>query len=104
MKFGTIGRKLQWGLVTMLLFAPLGLRAQSQARLRFIPERTTTLSGQGNSYNEGGLASAARLGEAEGVAIDKAGNIFFADAGFRTVRRIDAVTGIITTIAGIAPS
>lgn len=104
MKFAGISEELQWALVTMLLLAPLGLSAQSQPRLRFIPERTATLAGQGTSYNEGGLATAASLGEPEGVAIDKAGNIFFADAGFSTVRRIDAVTGTITTIAGIAPS
>ncbi|HZL27251.1 MAG TPA: Ig-like domain repeat protein [Acidobacteriaceae bacterium] len=104
MKFARISEELRWGFVTMLLLAPVGLSAQSQPRLRFIPERTATLAGQGTSYNEGGLATAASLGEPEGVAIDKAGNIFFADAGFSTVRRIDAVTGTVTTIAGIAPS
>ena len=35
-----------------------------------------------------------------GVAVDSNGNIFITDAGVNKVRRVDAATGIITTIAG----
>src|SRR5690349_16621151 len=34
------------------------------------------------------------------LALDSAGNIYYSDAGNQTVRRVDAVTGIVTTIAG----
>ncbi|MEZ6059117.1 MAG: hypothetical protein R3C19_02025 [Planctomycetaceae bacterium] len=34
------------------------------------------------------------------VVVDDDGNVFIADAGNHRVRRIDAVTGIITTVAG----
>jgi hypothetical protein len=33
--------------------------------------------------------------------MDGAGNIYFADSGNDIIRRIDAVSGIITTIAGV---
>ena len=32
--------------------------------------------------------------------MDSAGNIFIADTGNNAIRRVDAVTGIITTVAG----
>jgi hypothetical protein len=35
-----------------------------------------------------------------GVTIDRIGNIYIADAGYNDIRRVDAVTRIITTIAG----
>jgi len=35
-----------------------------------------------------------------GICVDTAGNIYFADAGNQRIRRIDGITGIITTIIG----
>jgi sugar lactone lactonase YvrE len=58
----------------------------------------TTVAG-GGSGGDGGLAVDARLGP-QGVAVDAKGNIFIAESGSRSVRRVDAVTGIITTVAG----
>jgi sugar lactone lactonase YvrE len=59
-------------------------------------------SGQGyGGFNGDGIqASAAQLGSPAAIAFDSAGNIFFADYGSSRVRRIDAVTGVITTVAG----
>jgi sugar lactone lactonase YvrE len=34
------------------------------------------------------------------VAVDRAGNLYIADTSNHRIRRVDAVTGIITTIAG----
>ncbi len=52
---------------------------------------------------DGGLASAASFHNAQRVAVDAAGNIYVQDLqlyGEILVRRIDAVTGIIDTVAG----
>lgn len=53
--------------------------------------------GYGNSGN-GGKADTARCDEPSGLAIDKAGNIYFATINI--VRKIDRITGLISTIAG----
>ncbi len=42
----------------------------------------------------------ARFNDPRGMAIDAAGNIYIADSGNNRVRRRDAATGIITTVAG----
>ncbi len=61
-----------------------------------------TLAGQygkNGSTGDGGPATAALLNEPQQVCVDPAGNIFIVEqAGY--VRRIDARTGVITTIAG----
>jgi len=49
---------------------------------------------------DGGPASQASLAYPSGVAVDAQGDIFIAEAGNCVIRRVDAVTGIITTVAG----
>lgn len=49
---------------------------------------------------DGGLATNAMLGKAIALAFDAAGNIYIADGDNNRIRRIDAATGIITTVAG----
>ena len=51
--------------------------------------------------NDGGPASAAHL-YAEGVAVDRAGNLYILDAmgDSDRIRKISATTGVITTVAG----
>jgi sugar lactone lactonase YvrE len=63
----------------------------------------TTIAGTGVSgySGDGGPATAASINQPGGLIMDGAGNIFFADSGNDIVRRIDAVSGIITTIAGV---
>ena len=48
---------------------------------------------------DGGPATSAPLNAAGGVAVDNAGNVFIAEYENR-IRRVDAATGVITTIAG----
>ena len=49
---------------------------------------------------DGGSALAATLNNPTGLALDNAGNLYITDQGNHRIRRIDAVTGIISTIAG----
>ncbi|MBU1822828.1 MAG: hypothetical protein KKG00_15140, partial [Bacteroidetes bacterium] len=62
----------------------------------------TTIAGNGiNGYNgDGGLAINASLNYPLGIALDNTGNLYIADRQNHRVRRVDALTGIITTIAG----
>ena len=65
----------------------------------------TTVAGIGapGVSDDGGLATEAALGNPRGVALDSAGNLFIADGNGR-IRKVDAATGIITTVAGIGES
>ena len=63
----------------------------------------TTVAGNGTSDDfsgDGGPATSVRLFSPEGVAADGSGNLFIADHDNQAVRRVDAATGIITTVAG----
>src|SRR5205085_487214 len=48
----------------------------------------------------GGLATRASLNVPNGLALDAVGNLFITDQQNQRVRRVDATTGIITTVAG----
>ncbi|MBX7109552.1 MAG: T9SS type A sorting domain-containing protein [Chitinophagales bacterium] len=68
----------------------------------------STVAGTGiGGYNGDGIAAVtAKLYYPAGVALDAAGNIYVADMSNACVRKINAVTGIISTVAGkpgIAP-
>jgi len=74
-------------------------------RVRRIDGRTggvTTVAGSGEKgfSGDGGPATSASLDEPYGVAIDPDGNLYFADRLNRRVRRVEAATGVITTVAG----
>jgi len=62
----------------------------------------STIAGTGGKgySGDGAPASAARLNQPKGVAVDGSGNIYIADTGNFRVRKIAAGSGIITTIAG----
>ena len=62
----------------------------------------TTFAGSGSSAGfsgDGGPAVNAQLNTLAGLAVDKAGNLYIADAGNYRVRKVDT-SGIITTVAG----
>lgn len=62
----------------------------------------TTLAGgaAAGTSGDGGPAAAATLDRPVALALDATGDLFIADAGSHRVRRIDAATGVITTVAG----
>ncbi|MGZ5380364.1 MAG: NHL domain-containing protein [Thermoanaerobaculia bacterium] len=76
------------------------------ARVRRIVKKTGTLetvagSGRASFAGDGGPATAAALKSPSEIAFDRRGNLYVADAANYVLRRVDAKTGIITTIAGI---
>jgi len=58
---------------------------------------------RGGFAGDGGSAAKAQLSLPMGVAVDKSGNLFVSDNGNFRVRRVDAMTGNITTVAGDSP-
>ncbi len=101
-----------------LLNAPQGIAVDLVGRLviadsgshviRFLGTINTQLSlitvaGQaGTSGSTNSVGTAARFSSPRGVAVDRAGNIYVADAGSHLIRRINGVTGAVTTLAGTA--
>ena len=62
----------------------------------------TTIAGNSNQgfSGDGGQATDAELHSPLNVAVDTAGNVFIADTYNFCIRKVDAKTGIITTVAG----
>ena len=87
--------------VSALLLAFAGVVIPSQrARAASTPASYTIQTVAGSSeVGDGGLALSAAISDAEGVAIDSAGNIFLADANDHRIRKITP-DGIISTVAG----
>jgi hypothetical protein len=73
-------------------------------RIRSFPigGNIATIAGDGlpNDFGDGGVATQAGLDHPQSVASDAQGNLYIADTANRVVRRIDAVSGVITTVAG----
>jgi sugar lactone lactonase YvrE len=61
----------------------------------------TSVVGNDNGFGgDGGLAIDAAISLPSGTVWDGAGNLYVSDQGNNRIRRVDAVTGIITTFAG----
>ncbi len=95
-------------------YTPIGLEIDAAGHLYVADHRNhkirkidastgiiTTIAGTGTSGSsgDGGAATAADIQYPVGVALDAAGNIYFSEYGHGTIRKIDAVTGIISTFA-----
>jgi hypothetical protein len=66
----------------------------------------TSVAGQTSAgySGDGGLAVAARLNRPGGLSVDGSGNLYVADTLNHAIRKIEASTGIITTVAGVPGS
>ena len=65
----------------------------------------TTIGGNGigiygDDVHDGGPATNAEIRHPEGLCLDNTGNIYIAESGNNRVRKINAVTHIVTTIGG----
>ncbi len=101
-----------------LLNAPQGIAVDGVGRLviadsgshiiRFIGTINNQLSlltvaGQaGTSGTTNSIGLAARFSSPRGIAVDRGGNIYVADAGSHLIRRIAGTTGAVTNVAGAA--
>lgn len=72
-------------------------------RIRRVTEAgvVTTLAGGLSSGNQDGLGTAAKFNAPRGVAVDANGNVFVADEGNSTIRKISPA-GRTTTLAGVS--
>ncbi len=61
--------------------------------------KTIAGTGEDGYSGDGGAAIKARIGP-NGLAMDKRGNLFIAEYESNRIRRVDAQTGVITTVAG----
>ena len=70
---------------------------------KITPDGTvSTLAGSaGEAGSADGTGAAARFNQVHGVAVDGAGNIYAADFGNHTIRKITS-DGVVTTLAGLA--
>lgn len=62
----------------------------------------STIAGNGSpGYSgDGGAATAAQLKQPAGIALDRFGNIYIGDANNNVVRKVNAHSGIISTVVG----
>jgi sugar lactone lactonase YvrE len=102
--------------ISALLYYPSRLAADKNGniyfsdnyshRIRKIEKSTgilTTVAGKQQSKGfsgDGGLATEAQLNYPLGVSVDNAGNLYIADTQNSRIRKVDAVTGLISSIAG----
>ena len=104
---GSQATQVQLGVPTDVVVAPDGslyIAEFGSHRVRKVRSNgiIITLAGDGNygSSGDGGLAVNALLNGSYRLALDKQGNLFVSDFANSRVRRIDVVSGIITTVAG----
>ena len=82
---------------------------QINNRIRKVDDSTgiiTTVAGNGTGGHSGddGQATEANIEWPKGLCVDASGNILIADTDNHCIRKVDASTGIITTIAGTPDS
>ncbi len=88
-------RSLLNGLLSVLILTEIGL---AQSGTTYV---ISTIAGNGTQgySGDGGPATSARLDRPYGVALDKAGNIYFSEPSNQRIRKVSA-NGVITTVAG----
>ncbi len=83
-----------------LVFADVGTHLVVRVDLSSGVQTVMAGNGMEGYAGDGGLATVAAIDSPYGLAFDSAGNLFIADTHNHRVRRVDAGTGVITTIAG----
>jgi hypothetical protein len=121
-EINTVAGDAQWiyqedgvAATTTSIFLPTGVAVDaagnfyisdsSNNRIRRVDGHTgliSTVAGNGTpGYGGDGAAGPnGMISNPAGIVIDGAGDVFFADTGNHVIRRIDAVTGYLSTVAG----
>jgi sugar lactone lactonase YvrE len=104
---GAPGQTVELNHPTDVHFLPSGavlVAAWHNHKIRQLDPATgmvTVVAGAGpGSSGDGGPARMALLNQPKSVVADRAGNIFVTDSRSQLIRRIDAASGMITTVAG----
>jgi hypothetical protein len=79
----------------------IGIGLPARGQMQLVPG-VATVAGNGTAgySGDGGAATSAGLNRTEGVATDSAGNLYIVDWQNNRIRKVDAGTGVITTVAG----
>ena len=99
------------------ILGPLGLHVKADGSVLVVNEHAVRTIGTdgiirltaGNEFRQrgyagdGGPAVGAQYMQMHDATTDSAGNLFIADSNNNRVRRVDAATGIVTTVAGAGP-
>ncbi|MGH9615461.1 MAG: hypothetical protein ACRD28_01885, partial [Acidobacteriaceae bacterium] len=83
-----------------LLPLPIHAAAAPVSVLLQVNRVTGSRLGSSGFSGDSGPAPLALLNQPEGASVDGAGNLYIADTANNRIRRVDAATGIITTVAG----
>ena len=75
-------------------------------RLDLRSRRTSAVAGNGQKgyQGDGGPATAAQLNMPHEIQFDSAGNLYIAERDNHVIRKVEAKTGVISTIAGTGTS
>jgi trimeric autotransporter adhesin len=77
------------------------------SRVREVSSTTGMIStvvgtGVAGYFGDNIAAAQAELNHPNGIAVDTAGNLYIADTGNNLIREVDATSGVIRTVAGVA--
>jgi len=111
---GTAGFNGDGSGVTTEINAPTGLFVDSNGDIFFVDSgnyrvreltaggNVITLAGDGAAgpSNDGGAAATSAITPVYTLAVDAAHDVYFSDASRNVVRKVDAATGILSTVAG----
>jgi streptogramin lyase len=86
------------GVITVM--QPLSTKTTASSKLPSGIISTVAGTGRYGSSGNGALAKDAELADPSAVAVDSRGNLYIADQGSNTVRKVSALTGIIDIYAG----
>jgi sugar lactone lactonase YvrE len=93
--------RLSQKITLLFLFALLSVGQRSVAQVTVVPSISTVAgNGTAGSSGDGSAATSAKINTPYGVALDSAGNLYIADNGNNLIRKVDASTGKISTVAG----
>ena len=96
-KFSALAAPLRRSCSALILAALAAAVAGAQTA----DDRTIeTVAGGGSSFGDRGAATAGQLNTPRGVALDHMGNLYTADTNNHRIRKVDASTGNISTVAG----